>query len=471
MFECMLILAAAIAVVGLVIAFDGSRDVFHPMIFIGPMFAFLYCWMPFQLLQHNALERFFDVDQLRFVQTLNILGVLAFVVCCLAVGVRLGRQKLATRPAAPKLSLRVSRRLLAGSLIVGSIGLACWCTTILNVGGFTAAFSASYGGGQDDSGYVRDGSLLLLVGVLLAVTSLSAGGPRIKGLLLSLVFGLPWLSSALLMGRRGPTFALVVVVSMGWYFNRTKRPPLLLVGVAGVCLGWFVLFLVTNRSSIYIGSDFAMQTDVSEMVDKPDTGNEYIYGSGTVLSAQRRDHYFWWRRYLAQIMVRPIPSAIWTTKYEDFGVPELLYNAGTGEGFGDTLGWVGAVGSAPGIIADFWVEAWWFAVPMMGIVGWVYGFVWKRAVLRGGPWATQYVILAALSIYLVMQTGEAVIFRTLLLSIPSWLTWRWAMKVPQRRPGRRLFPVRKRSPQRARVFAPSFVAAVTADVLKGTPHA
>ena len=471
MFELLLILAAAIAIGGLVIAFDGSRDVFHPMVFIGPMLAFLYCWMPFQLLQHNGLERFFDLEQLRFVQTLNILGVLAFVTCCLLVGVRLGKHKLAKRSAAPRLSLRVCKRLLFGSLIVGSIGLGCWCTTILNVGGFTAAFSNSYGGGYDDSGYVRDGSLLLLVGILLAVTSLSAGGPKIKGLLLSLLFGLPWLSSALLMGRRGPTFALVVVVSMGWYFNRTKRPPLLLVGVAGVCLGWFVLFLVTNRSSIYIGSDFAMQTDVSNAVEKPDTGNEYIYGSGTVLSAKGRDHYFWWRRYLAQIVVRPVPSAIWPTKYEDFGVPELLHNAGTGEGFGDTLGWVGAVGSAPGIIADFWVEAWWFAVPMMGIVGWVYGFVWKRAVLLGGPWATQYVILSALSIYLVMQTGEAVIFRTLLLSIPSWLAWSWALKLPQRKRGRSFFPARNRVPQRARVFAPSFVAAATSEVLKGTPNA
>ena len=92
-------------------------------------------------------------------------------------------------------------------------------------------------------------------------------------------------------------------------------------------------------------------------------------------------------------------------------MPELLHNAGTGEGFGDTLGWVGADGSAPGIIADFFVEVWWFAVPLMALIGWAYGSVWRRAVMRGGAWTSQYVILAALSIYLVMQTGEAVISR------------------------------------------------------------
>ena len=471
MFEFMLLLAASIALAGLVIAYDGSGDVFHPMIFIAPMFAFLYAWMPFQLLQHNGLERFFDFEQLQFVQLLNILGVLAFVAACLAVGVRLRGRGFAGRPKAPALSPRVCSRLLVGALLTGCIGLGCWCTTIINVGGFTAAFSNSYSGGYDDSGYVRDGSLLLLVGVLLAITSLSAGGPRLKGILLCLLFGLPWLSSALLMGRRGPTFALVVVVSMGWYFNRSKRPPLLLVAAAGFCLGWFVLFLVTNRSSIYLGSDFALQSDVSNMVDKPDTGNEYIYGSGTVLSAERRDHYFWMRRYLAQILVRPVPSAIWPTKYEDFGVPELLYNAGTGEGFGETLGWVGAVGSAPGIIADFWVEAWWLAVPMMAVVGWTYGFVWKRAVVRGGPWASQYVILAALSIYLVMQTGEAIIFRVLLLSVPSWLAWRWAQRVPQRHARRRIFPARERASQTARVFAPTFRDASSTDTWEGSSNA
>ncbi len=454
MFELMLLVAAVIAVGGLAIAYDGSRDVFHPMILIGPMLAFLYAWMPWQLLHNNALGRFFDRDQLLFVQSLNILGVLGFVAGCLVVGARLrgpkGEREL---PAAPAISQRTARRLLVGSAVLGSIGVACWSISILNVGGFTAAFSTSYSGGQDDSGYVRDGAMLLLVGLLLAVTSLSAGGPRLKGILLAVAFGLPWSASALLMGRRGPTFNLVVVLMMGWYVNRRKRPPLLLVVAGGCLLGWFVLFLVTNRQQIYLGSDFDLQTDVSNEVQKPDTGNEYIYGSGTVLSAERRDHYFWMKRYLAQVMVRPIPSSLWTTKYEDFGVPELLYNAGTGEGFGDTLGWVGATGSAPGIIADFWLEVWWFAPLLMFVVGLGYGFVWKRAVTRGGPWSSQYVVLAALSIYLVMQTGEAVIFRALELSIPTWLAWKWALRKPARAGRRRFLPAR-RGPLRAPVFAP-----------------
>ena len=72
---------------------------------------------------------------------------------------------------------------------------------------------------------------------------------------------------------------------------------------------------------------------------------------------------------------------------------------------------------------------------------------------RGGPWTSQYVILSALSIYLVMQTMEAVIFRTLLLSAPCWLSWAWAMRVPsvaKRRRGvtRGGDPARRAEPRR-----------------------
>ncbi len=456
MFEFMLFAAVAIAVLGVVAAFDGSRDVFHPLIFIGPMLAFLYGWMPWKLLQQDGLSRFFDTDQLQSVQLLNVLGVLAFVGACLLVGTRVRRPAGPAKPLSP----RVVDRLLIGGGLVGGLGLSFWTITIVNVGGFRQAFSTSYSGGWDPSGYVRDGSLLLLVGVLFALTVLSSGGPRLVALIEVLAFGLPWITTAVLMGRRGPTFALSIVVLMGWYFNRAKRPPLLAIGVGGLCLGWLVLFLVTNRSNLYLGSDFQMKEDVGSIVDTPDTGNEFIYGTGTVLSSQRRDHYFWLRRYLAEVLVRPIPSAIWPTKYEDFGVPELLYNAGTGEGFGDTLGWVGAPGSAPGIVADLWVEVWWFAILAMALLGWGYGTVWKKAVTLGGAWSTQYVILSCLSIYLVMQTMEAVIFRSLMLSIPAWLVWRWAEAPTRERVRARLIAGRLHRGPRRRRFAPAMESSV-----------
>jgi hypothetical protein len=431
MFEALLWITGAVTVLGILIALDGSHDVFHPLIFIGPMIVFLYVWMPSRLLAADSLSHYFDSEQLVFLQSLYLCGIVAFIVGCLGVGVRLRRPRPSPSRALPA---ALYRRLLIGGAIAGAIGLGCWCVTIINVGGFVNAFSASYAGGWDDSGYVRDGSLLMLVGVLLSITALSLGGPRLVSLALAAVFGLPWIAQALLTARRGPTFGITIILLMGWYMVRRKRPPFVAVATVGFLLGWSVLFLVTNRQSIHLGADLSdVNTDVTQIADKADTGNEYIYGGGSVISAQRRDHYFWMRRYLAQIMVRPIPSAIWPTKYEDFGVPELLENGGTGAGIGDAMGWKGAVGSAPGIVADLWIEMSWLCIPAMAGLGLLYGFVWKRAVQRGGPWTAQYVILSALSIYLVMQTMEAVIFRSLLLSLPCWLTWRWALRTPARR--------------------------------------
>ena len=194
------------------------------------------------------------------------------------------------------------------------------------------------------------------------------------------------------------------------------------------------MFLVANRDSIYIGSSFTgLNYDVvGELTgtqgeghtESGSSGNEYVYGAGSILNAEASNHFFWGRRYLAEILVRPIPRQLWPNKYADFGVPEVETNAGTGgKIFHETLGWNGAVGSAPGIIADLWIELRYGAIPAMAVIGWLYGRSWRLAIDKGGFWILQYIVAVVLSLYLVMQTMEAVIFRFLILSAPIWLTW------------------------------------------------
>lgn len=424
MFEVLLGVTAAVCLLAILVAYDGNCDLFHPLFFICPMFAFIYVWMPWQLDRSGALDSYFDREQLVFIQTFYLLGIMAFIAGCLVGGWQVAR----TRFAPPlRLSITAENRLVIGGAIAGSIGLAAWSIAIHNVGGFVNAFSKSYAGGWDDSGYVRDSSLLLLCGSALLLASMAGKYTRMRQWALLCLFALPWSAQAILTARRGPTFAIAAVLAIGWFMHRAKRPPFLICAAFGFGLGYLILFLVSNRGAIHLGSDFEFNSDVTSTVKATNTGNEYIYGGGSLLSAQRKGKYFWGRRYLAEILVRPIPSAVWPTKYEDFGVPELRLNAGTGEGFADTMGWEGAVGSAPGIIADLWVEGSWLALGFLAVLGFGYGRTWRFAVERGGWWTTQYVILAALSIYLVMQTMEAVIFRTLLLSLPAWLVWRWAV--------------------------------------------
>jgi len=427
LFEYLLVAVVVVVAIGVLIAFDGSRDVFHPLIFTGPMLVFLYFWMPWQLYHSSGMDEFLDSEQLVHVQTLFVLGVLAFVVGCLSAGVRAGSLK-ANRGHMVEKSGRMAKRLLIGGILAGIVGAMCWVITIHNVGGFVEAYGTSYSGGWDTNGYIRDGSLLLLTGIVLLIAALSSGASKAYSWFFIVAFSLPWLSQAILMARRGPTFGYAIVMLMGWYFNRGKRPPILLMAVTGLGLGYLVLFLVTNRGAIYLGSDLDVNTSVSNVVDTADNGNEYIYGSGGVIAAEQIGHYFWLRRYIAEIIIRPIPSAVWPTKYEDFGVSEILQNAGTDPGISQVLGWQGAPGSAPGIIADLFIEVWWFAVLAMGLLGYGFGWAWRMAATHGGPWTSQYVIISSLAMYLIMQTMEAVIFRTLLLSIPCWITWLWAKK-------------------------------------------
>jgi hypothetical protein len=225
---------------------------------------------------------------------------------------------------------------------------------------------------------------------------------------------------------------LFATLGMAWYLYRNRRPALFRFAISATCLGYLILFLVANRDSIYIGSSFSglnydvigELTGTQGHTGSGSSGNEYVYGAGSILNAEASNHFFWGRRYLAEILVRPVPRQLWPNKYADFGVPELETNAGTGgKIFHETLGWNGAVGSAPGIVADLWIELRYGAIPAMFVIGWLYGRSWRKAIDKGGFWILQYIVAVVLSLYLVMQTMEAVIFRFLILSAPIWLTW------------------------------------------------
>jgi hypothetical protein len=422
MFSSLIWAVVAIIAVAMFYAYTVSGDVFHPLMFIGPMMIFMYAWMPAQLDSIGGLDGFFQRDQLDFVQGINVAGIVCFVLGCLSVSCKL--------PELPRRAPQVSATaLVTGGALIGFIGFSAWIVAIVNVGGFSAAFSESYAGGWDDNGYIRDASLLLFPAFLLILSASFQQGFRILNAVLLGLFIAPWALQAVFTARRGPAFMIIAVVGMGWYMNRGKRPSLLLMGVAGSLLGFLMLFLVTNRQNIYLGSDRDVTADVSAIVEKPDTGNEYIYGAGGILSSEQRNSFYWGRRYLAQVLIRPIPHTLWPTKYEDFGLPEMTHNAGTGEGFEETLGWQGAVGSAPGIVADLWMEFKWLNLPALFLLGRFFGSAWRSAQLAGGASMAQYVIMAALSIYFVMQTMEAVIFRLLILSLPLRLVWYLAREV------------------------------------------
>lgn len=421
MLDNLIIVTALVLVLPTVYAYLRYGDVFHPLIFIAPMALTIYVYMPITLKESAELFTYLTPSQAEFAQTVIVVVLIAFMAGCL-IGSGTPKPRLSVqRRAAPAVLIKFA-------LYLGSIGFAAWLFMIRSSGGLQGAFGQAYGGAWSDIGYIRDAAFLLLVGILLLLTP-EAWRHR-SGLVYAAVGGfiVPWLLQGVLGARRGPTFLVAIGVGMSWYLARGKRPSIPTLGLAGVGVGLLMLFLVANRRAIYLGSDAEFTTDIGGVVTEASTANEYVFGAGCINASAQTGQFFWGKRILAQVFIRPIPRQIWPTKYEDFGVPELLQNAGVaGATFSAVMGWSEVPGAAAAMVADLWVEFSWLAVPAAGLIGWFYGYCWRRAVSDGQSWNTQYTILMMLSVYLVTQSMEAVIFRLLILSIPIHFVWRRAM--------------------------------------------
>jgi hypothetical protein len=309
---------------------------------------------------------------------------------------------------------------------MGSVGLICWLYCFHNVGGIANAFSEANARGWSDFGFVREAAYLMIVAQLLLLSPEGMDVNNNKWRAAVVLFAVPYLLQGLLGAQRGPTFLITATLVISWYLGRRSRPPLALVLGGGGALLFLMLFLVTNRGKIHLGSDLDVTTDVSDFFSAS-PANEYIFGIGATATASQTGHYYWGRRYLAQVLVRPIPHQLWPTKYEDFGIAEIEQNAGAGmDGMDEVMGWDAVAGAAATMIADVWIEFSWLYIPFLAVVGWVCGYVWRRAIWQGDQWTTIFTVVILLSAYFVSQSGEAVIFRLLILTVPSAWVWRRA---------------------------------------------
>lgn len=429
-FDFFLILCAVtgcVAISALLYAYRTSRDSFHPMIYMGLMCFFLYCYMPFALVLTGAdkLQTYLSIGQFEYVQFLNLLGVVS-----LSLGVLCGGGRLRLLPMSKQgwlLPPIVCRRLKRAAIVCGLMGVVGFAYGIASVGGLGIAYGRAYGGGWSESGYVRESVLLTIPALLWLMTShLQTRLSKLDWLWI-LLFAMPLLIHGLLGARRGPTAMVISVLVVGWYLIRGRRPNLSKTVMGSVVLGVLMLFLVSNRANIYLGSNVKFEQAPTNFITVF-SGNEFVYGSGVILNADTKDEYLWGRRYFTIFFIRPIPRFLWPTKYEDASemlkIPNLEQNLGTGEeALTETLGWRGAKGAAPGIVADMWLEFWWYSFLVLFFIGLTYGITWRKAIVRGGVWIPTYTIMTALSVYLVMQTLEAMAFRFLLMAAAAWLIW------------------------------------------------
>ena len=384
----------------------------------------------------SMLHSYFTLSELSLVQGINAAGVAALGLGCL-VGSRAlrrdaARQSLHAYASDPQWR----RKLRSMGLGLGTIAVLLYAYGLSNVGGFVEAYDSVKGGGRAASGYLRDFTLLAIPAILLIFLGTRSPISWRDRLYIAL-FNAPLLLHGLLSARRGPTFMGIATLGIGWYYTRGKRPAILSLGVAGSAVGFLLVMLLTFRGEIYLGSSFltgegpSIEEVISRSVEKQSetsAGSEFVYGAYALLQAHEEGDHYWGTRYLTYVLVRPIPGFIWPTKYQDIGMQSLLVNAGTlgqsAQPQADVLREV-PPGAAPGFVADLYVEFGYGAIVAAFFFGWLYGMLWRRALVQGGVWGVVYATSLVLSLYFVSQTVEAILFRFLVICIPTVFLWQY----------------------------------------------
>jgi hypothetical protein len=415
---------AALLILSLVRAYWWYRDPFHPAIVLAPMLGFIYVFMPVRLAVDGRLENFLTPEQASLAQATNALGCAA-----LLLGLHWGSRHRRRETAVAVTPVKWTR-LLYGALALGLVGVAGYVFTLQEVGGFEKAFGEAYGGGTAESGYVRELYLLTVPAILcLEAARRHIKRPFVVGLAMA-ISALPLIVQGVLGARRGPSFMAFVAIAASYFLFARKRPKITSVGLVASGLGVLLLFLVSNRGAIYLGSDFHM-SESPFAYTRAGEGNEFLVGAGTIVNAVERSDFTWGGRYATVLLIRPIPRSLWPTKYADashlFGIHDMEVNWGIDPGsFQGTVGWVPGLGTPPGLVGDLFQEvAWWCVVPIC-LIGLAIGRVWARERIYGGWWSAMYGAFLALSLYLVMQTLEAMLFRLLIMAVPMWIVWWWS---------------------------------------------
>jgi hypothetical protein len=421
------------------------RDIFHPVVFLTPMLAYIYVYLPWELYNSGLISSaIYNVREMGSVQWYNLACVVALLSGCILAGSRRPpdwREK--ARAARALNGLAAGDRAFRAALVFGCLGVLAYAVNLGNVGGIVDAYSVEKGGGTAESGYVRDAVMWCLTALALVYFRMSRGKIGNHQYAALICFAAPLVMHALLSGRRGPTFIIFSLLCVGWYLAHRKRPSVLLFAGGAAGLGMLLLLMLTFRDSFRIGSDlFSNPTNAiqnissqfeerrAQQMQRSLSSNEFVYGVTVVKEFEQRQDYFWGQRLLGVLVIRPIPRQLWPTKYEDMGLGRYEVNAGLTLG-DDTMGGV-AYGAAPGFAADLFAEFSWLAVGVSFLAGYAYGASWRRCVMFGGIWLVLYLLMVSFSIFFAVQTMEAVLFRMAFTFIPALIVWRLYISNPNK---------------------------------------
>jgi oligosaccharide repeat unit polymerase len=420
----LLILMAAVIAVSMVTAYSRSRDPLHPLMFLGPMCLYVYVFRPCALLRNGKLNEFLNDNQILFAQYMFTLGI-----TLLCVGSLLGSRGVHRRVQFRATPV-VQQRLFYISCLLGTLSLLAYWFGIFKSGGFFVVYSHAKGHYSAGSGWVNELVNLSIPAAALMLLAWQGQRRNWHWPMLAVVFASPLLIHGIMGARRGPTFIAFGTLLVAWYLTSKRRPALwkLLTGVSSI--GLLLIFLVSHRQHIHIGSSFAVDWGaftsrlfVEDVASSDDTVVKY----GFVNGVEHVGRHYWGLRYGVTYFVRPIPRQLWPTKYEDLGLGWMVHQndyAGISDAeWREELEWVPVKGSAPGFIEDLYLEFAWAGLLGCLLIGWFFGWIWSRACRSGGLWTLLFVQALALSVYVPTQSVSAIFHRFLFTAFPTIVLW------------------------------------------------
>jgi hypothetical protein len=411
------------------LAYGRSRDALHPMVILGPFLIYVFVVRPVLLTASGQLDVYLSTGQMVFAQTLFTLGMVLLCVGLLhGIPRRPGRIRF-------EADARTRQRLVYVACFLGTLAVLTYSLQLTLSGGLFAVYSRRKGTLTSvGSGWIDE--LVNLSIPAAALLLLARQGQRRRGryLVLALFFASPLLIHGFLGARRGPTFIILSTFLVAWYIGTRQRISLWKVTSRFALIGMLLLFLVSQRQSIYLGSDFSIGAgDLWNVVVPADVTNAddtvFAYGSVNVYNATGT--HYWGLRYAATYLVRPIPRQLWPTKYEDLGLGWMVTQRDV-SGIADAqwqeiLGWIPVRGSAVGFVGDLFLEFSWLGLLGCLALGRFFGWLWTRARMRGRLWTLLYIEAIALSVYVATQSVSAIFHRFLFLALPTWLLWRFCI--------------------------------------------
>lgn len=431
--------ALAIGVLG-VLAFFRHRDALHPAVVLAPLLLYGYVYDPYTLWRAGSLQQAFpDLEKLTPVLILNGLACSLMLLGCLAGSRRLiGWQADPNRPLMLAPQGMVHRRnIVQIALAMAAVAVGIYFYAIYDAGGIAKVFGRSKGGVYFSSGYLGEAIMLGLPAVVLLGWMWQGRRINLFNVAVALLCVSPQLIQGTLGGRRGPLFLALSSLVFAWLLSRTRMVSLkVLAPVFGVIL-LSVVFVWSQRQHLYLGSETA-EVKVDEMVERLAgeeefvLGNTYVFGSGLVLASQHSNTHFWGRRIFVTLLVRPIPSFFWPTKYTDTNAVWTYESRSVGGmtklDWFRSVGWAPLNGSAGGAISDLFLEFSWGALPACFVFGWMLGWLWTQK-CRGRPlYGLLFFEALMLTVYIPTQSFSAWYHRFFILAVPTWLAWKYLIE-------------------------------------------